>query len=252
MLNLQEILSGFRPIDLTEMDSVQLMNRTDTKFMFAEALLQEILPDLAKDYRVLEVEGVRQSRYQTLYFDTKDFLHFTQHQNGKRHRFKIRKREYVESNLAFLEVKEKSNKGRTAKSRIKLPELNELLDERALKFVDSKASHTKDLEPKLWNSFTRATLVNTEAGERVTLDTNIAFRWNGQERELKGFVIAEVKQDGNNRHSRFIEHMKSRLIRPEGISKYCLGVALLFPKIKANTFKEKLLRIDKIVGKHAK
>jgi hypothetical protein len=248
LLNLQDILSGFRPIDLTEMDSVQLMNRTDTKFMFSEDQLREILPDLAQYYRVLEVEGVRQSRYQTLYFDTPDFLHFKQHQNGKRHRFKIRKREYVESHLAFLEVKEKSNKGRTAKSRIKLPDITESLDERANKFVDSKASNTAGLEPKLWNSFTRTTLVDTVAGERVTLDTNIAFRWQGVERRLDGFVIAEVKQDGNNRHSRFIQHMKSRLIRPEGISKYCLGVAMLFPHIKANTFKEKILKIHKITG----
>jgi hypothetical protein len=250
LLNLQEILSGFQPIDLTEMDSVQLMNRTDTKFMFTENELHEILPDLAKDYRVLEVAGIRQSRYQTLYFDTPNFLHFTQHQNGKRHRFKIRKREYIESNLSFLEVKEKSNKGRTAKSRIKLAELDEILDERAQKFIDSKADGTENLEPKLWNAFSRTTLVNTEAGERVTLDTHISFHWNGMEKRLIGFVIAEVKQDGNNRHSRFIEHMKSRLIRPEGISKYCLGVAILFPKIKANTFKEKILRIHKLLAKN--
>lgn len=247
---IQNILSAFQSITLAEMDGVQLMNRTDTKFMFSYDQLRQILPDLASVYRVLEVEGVRQSRYQTLYFDTPTFSHFTQHQNGKRHRFKIRKREYIESHLAFLEVKEKSNKGRTAKSRIKLPELTETLDERGKKFVTSKAQYSEVLEPKLWNSFSRTTLVDTIAGERVTIDTNISFTRGDQIVFLDGFVIAEVKQDGNNRHSRFIEHMKSRLIRPEGISKYCLGVALHYPEIKSNTFKEKILKINKIV-KHA-
>jgi hypothetical protein len=40
--------------------------------------------------------------------------------------------------------------------------------------------------------------------------------------------------------------VKQRIIRPEGISKYCLGIALLFPEIKSNTFKEKILKIKKL------
>ncbi len=250
MLNLEDILSEFQSIDLTEMDSVQLMNRTDTKFMFSEEQLMEFLLGLAENYRVLSIAGIRQSRYKTLYYDTPGFLHFLQHQNGKRHRYKIRKREYVESNLSFLEVKEKSNKGRTLKSRIRLQELFEALDQKGQNFIESKADFSKVLEPKLWNSFTRTTLVDTIAGERVTLDTNISFSWQGIRKDLAGFVIAEVKQDGNNRHSKFIQHMKARMIRPEGISKYCLGVALLFPHIKSNTFKEKILKIKKITTLH--
>jgi hypothetical protein len=249
IVSLQEliqILQGFQSISLAEMDGVQLMNRTDTKFMFNNETLLEILPDLASTYRVLEVENVRVNRYQTLYYDTPSFFHFLQHQNGKKHRYKIRKREYVESNISFLEIKEKNNKGRTAKSRIKLAVLSESLDEKGLNFIERKAEYTENLEPKLWNSFTRTTLVDTVAGERVTLDTNIAFHFNGKVQEIPFLVIAEVKQDGANRHSRFIRHMKERLIRPEGISKYCLGVALLFPNIKSNTFKEKILKIQKL------
>lgn len=233
------------------MDGVQLMNRTDTKFMFPISVLLEILPDLISSYRVLEVEGVRLNRYQTLYYDTPVFGHYMQHQNGKRHRYKIRKREYVESALAFLEVKEKSNKGRTAKSRIKLKELATELDERSRHYIISKAENAAVLEPKLWNRFSRTTLVDTVAGERVTLDVDLSFQFDGRSASLDGLVIAEVKQDGENRHSRFIRHMKSRLIRPEGISKYCLGVALLYPEIKSNNFKERILKIQKITHTHA-
>ncbi len=228
------------------MDGVQLMNRTDTKFMFNRDTLLEILPALETQYRVLEVEGVRVNRYQTLYYDTPGFTHYLQHQNGKKHRYKIRKREYVESNLAFLEVKEKSNKGRTAKSRVKLPVLTAILDEKNLSFIERKADYIENLEPKLWNSFTRTTLVDTVAGERVTLDTNISFHFNGKTKDVPFLVIAEVKQDGANRHSGFIRHMKERLIRPEGISKYCLGVTMLYDNIKSNTFKEKILHINKL------
>ncbi len=248
---LADILAHFKPITLSEMDGVQLMNRLDTKFMFHSNELSDFLHDLEKNYRVLEVEGHRQSRYKTLYYDTLDFKFFTEHQNGKRHRFKIRKREYVESQISFLEVKEKSNKGRTAKSRIKLIELAEVLDENGALFISKHAADAIGLEPKLWNSFTRTTLVDTIAGERVTLDTNLAFEFENRSVIFSDIVIAEVKQDGENRHSPFIEEMKEKLIREEGISKYCLGVTILYPEVKSNNFKEKILKINKIRREHA-
>jgi VTC domain len=233
------------------MDGVQLMNRTDTKFMFHRNDLLNILPDIMDTYKALEVEGTKESRYETLYYDTPDFWHYTQHQNGKRHRYKIRKRSYVESSIAFLEVKEKNNKGRTAKSRIKIEEIFPLIDKKGQEFIDRKAEGVADLESKIWNSYTRTTLVDTVAGERVTLDTDLSFYYGEKRLDLPNFVIAEVKQDGENRHSRFIKHMKSRLMRPDGISKYCLGVAMLYPELKSNNFKEKILRIHKIINSYA-
>jgi hypothetical protein len=233
------------------MDGVQLMNRTDTKFMLHQQELLAILPDLMDSYRALEVLGTRESRYETLYYDTADFWHYTQHQNGKRHRYKIRKRNYVESLTTYLEVKERSNKGRTYKSRIKIEEILPQIDDRGRDFVGRKADDVAELEPKIWNSYTRTTLVDIVAGERVTLDTDLAFYFEDKRIDLPQFVIAEVKQDGENRHSRFIRHMKSRLMRPDGISKYCLGVAMLYPELKSNNFKEKILKIQKISQSYA-
>lgn len=126
-----------------------------------------------------------------------------------------------------------------------------LIDHRGQEFVNKKATDTLDLEPKIWNSYTRTTLVDTIAGERVTLDTDLCFYFGDKHIALPNFVIAEVKQDGENRHSRFIRHMKSRLMRPDGISKYCLGIAMLYPEIKSNNFKEKILRIQKIIQSYA-
>lgn len=248
---LTSILNSFQPIGLGEMDGVQLMNRTDTKFMFHRNDLLSFLPDLADTYRALEVEGTRESRYETLYYDTPDFWHYLQHQNGRRHRYKVRKRSYVESSVAFLEVKEKSNKGRTFKSRIKIEEVLPLMDGRSQEFVEKKADEVQRLEPKIWNSYTRTTLVDTVAGERVTLDTDLSFYFDNKRVDMQNLVIAEVKQDGENRHSRFVQHMKSRILRPDGISKYCLGIALLYPELKSNNFKEKILRIQKITRAYA-
>ena len=43
MQQLLNILNGFQPITLEEMDRVKLMNRTDTKFAFTYEQLEHIL-----------------------------------------------------------------------------------------------------------------------------------------------------------------------------------------------------------------
>jgi hypothetical protein len=112
MLNeVRDLLNGFEPITLAEMDGVKLMDRTDQKFIFHISKLPDLLRAVQQNYRALEVSGTRMSRYETLYFDTPEYTLFTQHHNGKTNRYKIRMRRYVESDLQFFEVKHKNNKG---------------------------------------------------------------------------------------------------------------------------------------------
>lgn len=246
MSNLQTVLQRFEPISLAEMDSVRLMNRTDTKFMIGREQLEQLLATLGNNYRILEVEGVRINRYKTLYFDTPDFMCYRLHHSGKRNRFKVRKREYVESHLSFLEYKEKTNKGRTIKSRIKLGEIGDSLNERENAFIDDRTHCHLTYEPKLWNSFGRITLVDMTAGERLTIDTDIAFEMGNRKADIPELVIIEVKRDENSGVSEVLRQLKHQLVRPESMSKYCLGVALLYPEMKSNNFKQKLLKIEKI------
>jgi hypothetical protein len=246
MTDLNALLKRFEPISLQEMDSVRLMNRTDTKFMVSRAQLEDMLLHLGSNYRILEVGDVRVNRYQTLYFDTIDFRCYRQHHNGKRNRFKIRKREYVESQLSFLEYKEKTNKGRTIKSRIKLGGIAESIDEKENAFIDERTHEHREYEPKLWNSFGRITLVDTRAGERLTIDTDITFQFGDRSAGIPELVIIEVKRDEQSGASEVLRQLKHQLVRPESMSKYCLGVALLYPEMKSNNFKQKLLKIEKI------
>ena len=102
-------LSQFETIALKEMDSVSLLKRIDTKFLTTESKLLEVIPHLLNDYRVLEIGENRLMNYATLYFDTEDLKSYTEHHNGKAKRVKIRMRKYIDSNLCFLEIKEKKN-----------------------------------------------------------------------------------------------------------------------------------------------
>lgn len=223
------------------------MDRTDTKFTFHISHLSAILQDADSFYKVLDVEGNRVSRYKTLYFDTEDFELYNKHHSGKLNRYKIRHRTYVESNLGFLEVKFKNNKGRTLKTRIKENEVPALNSGKAFAFLEKTLPFSPlELLPKIWINYSRITLVNKTSAERLTLDLNLEFEKDNNKQVLNQLVIAEVKQDSKIA-SPFVAMMRARHIRQGSISKYCFGVACSFPQVKKNNFKQKLSHVNKII-----
>ena len=241
------VLQDFEPISLSEMDSVALMERTDTKYAFNLALLPSLLNEMKKSYQVLEVNGHRLSRYESLYFDTLNFDLFKKHLTGRLNRYKIRYRSYVESNLHFFEVKFKNNKGRTLKKRI-AHNWDEKIDGMAEQFFRKYCTiDPSSLEYKLRVHFSRMTFVNKFSPERVTIDLHLSFINKEQTKMIGNLVIAEVKQE---RHfvSSFVRLMKDHHIRSGGLSKYCQGVISLFPKERYNSFKPELLLLKKIIN----
>lgn len=243
--NEQKILESFHSTSLSEMDEVKLMNRTDTKFVVKRTLFNEVLPSLNEDYRVLEILGNRINSYETLYYDHSNFQFFLDHHNGRGNRYKVRIRNYVESKLYFLEIKNKY-KGRTVKKRIKVDDFELNLTDKSNGFINDVIGEDSNLEAKLWNSFGRITLVNNEEKERLTLDLNLTFEWKDNKVVYDHLVIAELKQENVNRNSVFYSLMKKHGIGPYSISKYCVGAVSLNPDLKYNNFKEKLLLIDKL------
>lgn len=230
------------------MDAVELMNRKDKKYFFDRRKLPEILTELhEKGYRVLEIGGHRLFSYKNIYFDTPDFEFYTKHHNKRVNRYKIRIRQYVESNLNFLEIKFKNNLGRTIKSRIKVPEFNPVLTPEAQQFI---REHTPfdpaDLKPTLYNDFRRFTLVSGLLNERATIDTDLRFQTEDEEKYLKNLCIAELKLDGSSSGSPFKSVMREHFCPESRISKYSVGAAFMYNHLKQNNFKFKKLQINRI------
>ena len=238
-------LNGFHPIHLDEMDNVKLMNRVDTKFVLGRGLFNQILPELIEGYRSLEVSGTRMSAYNTLYFDTEKYKFYLDHHNGSGNRYKVRIRKYVESDLLFLEVKNKF-KGRTNKKRIAIGSFEETLSLGSKTYVDGVIGEEYDLESKLWNTFDRITLVNKTEKERLTIDINLAFEMGNKSEKFNHLVVAELKQERINRQSLFFKVMKKNGIRRNGFSKYCVGAITVDPNLKYNNFKRHLRLIEKL------
>lgn len=246
MEEISKILEKFEPITLKEMDSVKLMNRSDTKFIFRTEMLAVFLEQLTEEFFVLDVNGVRQNKYETLYYDTVDFKFFNDHQRGKANRNKVRHRLYVDSGLHFFEIKNKNNKGRTIKERIKLKQIEYKIEGKSEDFLLEKTHISgKELEPKLWGNYTRITLVNKHLPERLTIDTNLFFKFGDKEVSLPEIVIAELKQDKSSK-SFFAQLMNKYRIKRASISKYCYGVIFLYEHIKLNNFKPNLIILNKI------
>ncbi|MFI5202886.1 MAG: polyphosphate polymerase domain-containing protein [Flavobacteriales bacterium] len=253
MSAVQNQLAQFDPISLKEMDSVALLNRTDSKFVFSLDQLFSLLQICKNDYRALDINGVRLGNYRTLYFDTQTFDLYNNHHRGMEQRFKVRMREYVESKLFYLEVKFKV-KGRTDKKRTKITGITETLNEEQKSYVEKLTKSDKLLIPALWNQFQRMTLVSRAYPERVTIDLNLGFKMpdnkNGYT-EYPNLVIAEIKQDNRSRNTSFMKALKALGVRECGMSKYCVGTSMLNTGVKYNNFKERILQIQKLNKKAA-
>jgi hypothetical protein len=62
-------------------------------------------------------------------------------------------------------------------------------------------------------------------------------------------VVAESKKLKNT-YSAFVDELKNKKIASNSVSKYCIGMASLFPYIKQNNFKTLLQKINKLNNKY--
>ena len=67
-LNNLPVWEKMETIDLSEMSSIKLMNRIDTKYIASSDHLVPILTMALDKYRVQSIDGIRVARYDTLYF----------------------------------------------------------------------------------------------------------------------------------------------------------------------------------------
>jgi len=240
----------FNRISLDEINRVALMNRTDTKYVFRIDKLNDILKKALKNYKVLEINDERIHLYNNQYYDTNDYEMYLNHHNGKLNRYKIRCRNYEVSDIAFLEIKFKSNKYRTIKKRIR-NNFSTNLNTVSSNFIENNSPYkSNDLTPVLRNNFHRITLTHKIDKERITLDFNLSYISNlsgiKKTHDLPNLAICEVKKEGHINTSEFTAILRSEKIRQSGMSKYCIGAALLYSDLKKNQFKTKLRYIESI------
>ena len=237
-------------VDLEQLQQLaDLQQRYDRKFVVGIALLPRLLEALGP-VRVLEVDGRRSTAYTSIYFDTPDLRTYRDHLQRRRRRFKLRTRHYGDPAAAMLEVKCKGLRGQTIKHRIEHPgpTPSELGDE-AERFIagvlerEYNQELPGELAPIAESRFERITLVDVEAHERVTIDLGLQVSANGRAVQLgKGHAVVETKSPsraGNAARS-FMEFG----LRPDRVSKYCVGIAASHDDVRGNPWMPVLRRLD--------
>lgn len=242
---MKDVLCTYDVICLGEMQKVRLMNRIDTKYITTVPKLIRILQQARTSYFVQDIDGQYIMPYHTLYYDTPEMDMYMEHLRGRKRRQKIRIRSYEASDLSFLEVKNKSNKGRTKKSRIPY----HLGDNKSFEdFIGSHGNYPANrLSRQIENRFSRITLVNRNLTERLTIDVHLRFRnlSTGETCSLEDLAVIELKRDGYT-HSPILHILKESHIHPSKFSKYCMGMALTDEKLRSNRFKPRLRSIEKL------
>ena len=234
-------------VSLEELDEVALQNRIDYKFVLNKEQLEQIIPIIQNNYKVLKIDGFNSFTYENNYFDTKKLKFYFDHHNGFSNRIKVRSRKYLETNTSFFEIKKKEKVDRTAKYREQVDEIVQKIDLDKKETVQSFLTRDlKKLKLVLNNNFNRITFVNHEKKERMTLDFNIQFSNKKKIKCFKNFYVLEIKQSKSSERSIISEVLKKNNIREQSFSKYIFGVITLNKKIKKNNFLPLIKNLNKI------
>ncbi|MCU0822242.1 MAG: polyphosphate polymerase domain-containing protein [Spirochaetes bacterium] len=254
MNQIKNHLSIFKAIGLENLNSIELLKRHDTKYIFHRDKLPSVFKYLNQYYNILEIDGKRIFKYENMYYDTDDYFFYHQHHNQRINRYKVRLRRYIDSDKCYLELKFKNNKGKTIKNRLLLKDKNfnsELSEESKIfagnYILDNDEIILDKIRPKLLVDFYRITLAGQSIKERITFDINLTYtdRYSNTFK-LNNLIIAELKQENFSMNSPFIKCFRELRFSPMQFSKYCMGIALTEKNVKSNRFKKKLLTLQKV------
>ncbi len=247
MNDLINILSRFHTYALSEEKEIGLMKRIDNKYVFRYEQLNKMLIQSLLSYKRLNINDELFPAYDTFYYDTSDFEMYRFHHNGKANRFKIRHRKYINSNTGFLEIKHKNNQKLIKKIRINQTRSDFINNDNH--FIAFETPYTPEqLKPSVSTRYKRITLSDFTNSERVTIDFNLGFSFQGNDFIAENLVICEIKKNLGSKPGNFENILKNTGIKPFTISKYCLGNYFLNDKVKKNLFKEKAEYINKIIN----
>lgn len=233
------------PLSLQEVLAVaDLQTRTDRKYVVGPDVFAQLIDELGAGLGVLEIGGVRWFRYESVYFDTPALDSYLGAAHGRRRRFKVRTRTYLDSGECMLEVKTRSGRGETVKARMPYDlGRRTALDAAGLDFVGLHAALPAGaaLAPVLTTAYSRATLVELATCSRLTCDTGLACSSQaGASVSLAEELLVETKSAGGpTAADRFLWRAGAR---PVAVSKFCVGMAALDPTLPANKWNRILRR----------
>lgn len=250
------------PIGLDELtERAALMSRTDRKYLVPSRLVDDLVRALADTLddglQVLQIDGRRDFGYRSTYLDTARLESYRGAATGRRRRFKVRVRDYLDTGTSYLEVKTRGARGVAVKERVCRPagtvERMPALSPEELDFLASRLAWSgpvgqealRSLAPALLTSYRRTTLLVADEGARVTLDHGLSWSLpacsaSRHAASLGDLVVVETKS--GSRPGRADRLLWAAGARPVRLSKYATGLALTHA-LPANRWHRTLTRL---------
>lgn len=237
---------AFHAITLDELNNTaSLQTRKDRKYIVPLTMVEELATELTGHGRLLAIDGTRTFAYESQYFDTPDRASYLAAVRQRPHRYKVRTRSYISSELCSLEVKTRDGRGVTKKTRTSYEISNrKVLTDKGRAFLQTFTQVSVDepvLQLALETTYRRTTLALHSQPVRVTVDTELAFRDpDGTVGTLTDHAVVETKTAGSP--SMVDRLLWDRGFRPTKISKFGTGLAVLHPELPANKWDRVLRR----------
>lgn len=264
--NTTTLVSAHWPgISLDELNAKAAMQtRVDRKYIVDGFYAAAVLSNLPANASVLEINGERDFAYDSVYFDTENLDSYKLAATGRRNRYKIRTRSYVDTGATFLEVKTEGARAVTVKERIPYPAADraylnaagrDYVEESLRGLIDAPATA---FEPILTTAYRRTTVLlpaseHNPVDSRMTIDTHLTWtpmseRALGPHSQYEvgtgytaaGMVIIETKS--GSAPSVADKHLWRAGIRPSKISKFATGMAALNPDLPSNKWNRTIAR----------
>jgi hypothetical protein len=220
-----------------------MLERLDNKYVVDASLLQSAVPELARLFDMLDIDGRRAFTYETCYFDDVERRSYFDHHQGRRRRAKVRIRNYLDAGLCFVEIKLKDRRGITVKKRLPYDAGKfGVIDAEALAYVHGvyRAHYGCEFPHELIRvldmRYVRMTLVAKSGGERMTIDNCLRFSAPAGSKAIADdrFIIETKSANGNGMADRILRALHQHPTKH--CSKYCAGVALLQEGARRNRF----------------
>lgn len=210
-------------ITLDEAKQIKLFNRTETKYKCDFESACKFMQYLYDNYFVVSENGISLFNYMSVYFDTPELKLYNDHKKGVPTRQKVRIREYSNGDK-YLEIKTKSEDGKTNKQRIPINHMN--INANFVWVKENLKYNIQELNHILNVKYLRLTFISQDYHERITIDFNIEFfnLLNSTNKKI-GDVIIEIKQD-DKCQSKIKEVIKTFNIEETHFSKYYNGLTL--------------------------
>lgn len=244
---LEARLGELPTIGLEELNAAAaLQTRIDRKYLVPAEKFTQLFNGFQAEMYVLDSNGLRIFPYDSVYFDTPDLRSYFLAAHGRRRRWKVRTRSYLDSGVSFLEVKTEGSRSATVKERIPYdPADRSIITAEGAQYIAETLRGTGQsppagLAPVLETVYGRITLYLPASNSRATIDLDVAWSLPGQAPlVMSDQVVVETKS--GSAPGQLDKYLWHNGVRPARISKFATGLATLMPQLPGNRWHRALV-----------